>query len=56
MKLSLYEKLYSQVADAINSGRLTPGDLVSSEKELAEQFSVSRITSKKHLSGYIRIG
>jgi GntR family transcriptional regulator, arabinose operon transcriptional repressor len=49
MKLSLYEQLYSHVADAINSGRLKPGDRVPSEKELAEQFSVSRITSKKAL-------
>jgi DNA-binding LacI/PurR family transcriptional regulator len=49
MKLSLYEQLYTHVADAINSGQLKPGDRVPSEKDLAEQFNVSRITSKKAL-------
>jgi GntR family transcriptional regulator, arabinose operon transcriptional repressor len=49
MKLSLYEQLYNYVADAIHSGALKPNDRVPSEKELAEQFNVSRITSKKAL-------
>jgi DNA-binding GntR family transcriptional regulator len=39
----LYEQLYSSVADAIAQGKLRPGDRVPSEKELAEQFEVSRI-------------
>lgn len=49
MKLSLYEQLYNYVADAIHTGTLKPNDRVPSEKELAEQFNVSRITSKKAL-------
>jgi GntR family transcriptional regulator of arabinose operon len=49
MKLPLYEQLYAHVAEAINSGKLRPGDRVPSEKELAEEFNVSRITSKKAL-------
>src|SRR6187402_642047 len=49
MKLSLYEQLYSYVAQEIRNGTLKPNDRVPSEKELAEQFNVSRITSKKAL-------
>jgi GntR family transcriptional regulator, arabinose operon transcriptional repressor len=45
----LYQQLYSYVLEEIRGGRLNPGDRVPSEKELAEQFSVSRITSKRAL-------
>jgi GntR family transcriptional regulator, arabinose operon transcriptional repressor len=49
MKLPLYEQLYNYVAEAIHTGTLKLNDRVPSEKELAEQFNVSRITSKKAL-------
>lgn len=49
MKVPLYEQLYRFVLDEINSGHLAPGARVPSEKELAEQFHVSRITSKRAL-------
>lgn len=52
----LYEKLYSYVLDEIRSGTLQPGDRVPSEKELADRFSVSRITSKKALETLERAG
>lgn len=49
MNKPLYEKLYSFILQEIISGQLKSGDRVPSEKELAEQFRVSRITSKKAL-------
>jgi DNA-binding LacI/PurR family transcriptional regulator len=49
MKLPLYEQLYGYIIEEIKQGRLKSGDRVPSEKELAEQFKVSRITSKKAL-------
>ncbi|MCU0493938.1 MAG: GntR family transcriptional regulator [Chloroflexaceae bacterium] len=49
MSVPLYEQLYRHILHEIRQGRLKGGDQVPSEKELAEQFSVSRITSKKAL-------
>ncbi|MGP3929652.1 GntR family transcriptional regulator [Nonomuraea sp. KM88] len=45
----LYERIIDYVLDEIRRGALVPGDRVSSEMELAEQFEVSRITSKRAL-------
>lgn len=45
----LYERLRAYLLDEIRSGRLGPGDRIPSEMALAEQFNVSRITSKKAL-------
>ena len=47
MRVPLYARLYTYLVDEIKAGRLKPGDRVPSEKALAEQFGVSRITSKK---------
>lgn len=47
--LFFYERLYNHILEEIRSGRLRSGDRVPSEKELAEQFGVSRITSKRAL-------
>ncbi|MDR6553235.1 GntR family transcriptional regulator [Paenibacillus qinlingensis] len=49
MEAHLYEQLYWHIVHEIKEGKLKVGDRVSSEKELAEQFGVSRITSKKAL-------
>jgi DNA-binding LacI/PurR family transcriptional regulator/biotin operon repressor len=49
VELHLYEQIYVYIVQEIKEGRLKEGDRVSSEKELAEQFGVSRITSKKAL-------
>jgi DNA-binding LacI/PurR family transcriptional regulator len=49
MKVPLYEQLYRYVLGEIDAGHLAPGARVPSEKELAEQFQVSRITSKRAL-------
>jgi DNA-binding LacI/PurR family transcriptional regulator len=45
----LYEQIYRHIISEIETGNLQPGDRVPSEKELAESFSVSRITSKRAL-------
>ncbi|KKI90388.1 hypothetical protein WQ54_20725 [Bacillus sp. SA1-12] len=49
MNTPLYEKIYEHIIKQIEQGRLKHGDRVPSEKELAEEFQVSRITSKKAL-------
>src|SRR5215469_15173198 len=38
----LYEQIVSQIKESIAEGRLKPGDQLPSERELAQQFGVSR--------------
>jgi GntR family transcriptional regulator of arabinose operon len=45
----LYEQIFNYIFQKINDGELKQGERVPSEKELAAQFNVSRITSKKAL-------
>lgn len=45
----LYEQIYIDIAGAIAGGKYKPGERIPSEKELTEQYNVSRITSKKAL-------
>jgi DNA-binding LacI/PurR family transcriptional regulator len=52
----LYERLRTYLLDEIRSGRLGPGARVPSEMALAEQFNVSRITSKKAMETLERDG
>ncbi len=52
----LYEQIYAYLREEIRQGRLSDGDRVPSEKELAEQFHVSRITSKKSLDMLVQDG
>src|SRR6476661_5027574 len=47
--IPLYEQLYKYIVGEIKDGKLKSGDRVPSEKDLAAQFNVSRITSKKAL-------
>jgi DNA-binding LacI/PurR family transcriptional regulator len=47
--IPLYEQLYQYIVGEIKDGKLKNGDRVPSEKDLAAQFKVSRITSKKAL-------
>ncbi|SMQ84642.1 DNA-binding transcriptional regulator, LacI/PurR family [Bacillus sp. OV166] len=49
MNIPLYEKIYTYILEKIQDGDLNKGNRVPSEKELAEKFNVSRITSKKAL-------
>jgi DNA-binding LacI/PurR family transcriptional regulator len=52
----LYQRLYDYVLDEVRAGRLSTGDRVPSEMELAQLFGVSRITSKKALQTLNRDG
>ncbi|MET9311693.1 GntR family transcriptional regulator [Kribbella sp. NPDC003505] len=45
----LYERICAHVLEQLRRGTLRPGDRVPSEMELAAQFAVSRITSKRAL-------
>ncbi|MBU5444514.1 substrate-binding domain-containing protein [Paenibacillus sp. MSJ-34] len=54
----MYEKIFAELRDKITSNQYEAGQRVPSEKELGEQYNVSRITSKKALEllaseGYI---
>lgn len=45
----MYQKIYDQIFEEIKAGKYAVGDRIPSEKELAIQYEVSRITSKKAL-------
>lgn len=45
----LYQKIYNDLLEGIQTQSYLPGQRLPSEKELAEQYGVSRITSKKAL-------
>ena len=45
----MYKKIYDDLLEAIEKGIYPPGSKLPSEKELMEQYNVSRITSKKGL-------
>jgi DNA-binding LacI/PurR family transcriptional regulator len=46
----LYEKIHRRLMDEISSGARKPGDKLPTELELANDYGVSRITSKKALN------
>jgi GntR family transcriptional regulator, arabinose operon transcriptional repressor len=52
----LYERVYDYVLQEIRNDRLKAGERVPSEKELAELFGVSRITSKRALRMLAEVG
>ncbi|MFB9326175.1 GntR family transcriptional regulator [Paenibacillus aurantiacus] len=49
--MPLYKQIQQAIKAQIALGNLRPGDRIPSEKELAEQFHVSLITTKNALSG-----
>ncbi|TYP78219.1 GntR family transcriptional regulator [Paenibacillus methanolicus] len=49
--MPLYKQIQRAIKAQIALGNLRPGDRIPSEKELAEQFHVSLITTKNALSG-----
>lgn len=49
MSTPLYEKVYVYLRSEIDRGRYGPGDLLPTEQQLARQFGVSRITTKRAL-------
>lgn len=52
----LYQLIYNSLSESIQSGKYAPGDRLPSEKEIADQFHVSRITSKKALEMLVDAG
>jgi len=55
-RVPLYTQIRDYVYDQINRGVWKPNDRLPSEKELSEQFNVSRITVKNALAELIDIG
>jgi DNA-binding LacI/PurR family transcriptional regulator len=51
-----YEQMYLMLRNKIQAGEYAVGDRIPSEKELMEEFSVSRITSKKALDMLVQDG
>lgn len=51
-----YEQMYLMLRNKIQVGDYSVGDRIPSEKELMEEFSVSRITSKKALDMLVQDG
>ena len=45
----LYESIIADISDRISRGVLKPGDILPSERELAEQFQLSRIPVREAL-------
>ncbi|MFS0728186.1 substrate-binding domain-containing protein [Paenibacillus sp. 1P07SE] len=54
--LPLYKQIQQDIRRLITIGRLREGDRVPSEKELAEKYRVSQITSKNALLGLMEEG
>ncbi len=52
----LYQRLQRVLRDAINSRLLAPDDALPAERDMAEEFSVSRITVRKALDGLVGEG
>ena len=48
-KTIMYEQIYSDLLNKIQRGIFAQGDKLPSEKELSEEYGVSRITSKRAL-------
>ncbi len=55
-KAALYKQIQKDITNQIKLGKLKPGERVPSEKELAESFKVSQITSKHALIGLAEEG
>ncbi len=49
----LYQVVEDHIRESINSGTLTPGDLIPSEPQLAKQLGVSQGTAKKAIDNLV---
>ena len=54
--LPLYHKLQRQIGGAIDAGKLSPGDALPAEREIAAALNISRITVRKALDGLVESG
>ncbi len=57
--MNKYKKVYYDIRDKIKNGDLKPGDYLKKEQDIAEEYSISRLTIRKSLSileaeGYIQ--
>ena len=50
----LYLRLYSELKQAIDSGRLRPGQRIAPEHELMRQYAVRRALAKLESEGYLK--
>ncbi|HEY2926168.1 GntR family transcriptional regulator [Piscinibacter sp.] len=56
LSLPLYQQLQRVVRDAIDKRLLGPDDALPSERQLAEDFAVSRITVRRAIEGLVQEG
>lgn len=56
ISLPLYQQLQRNLRDAIERRALSPDDALPSERDLAEELQVSRITVRKALDGLVEEG
>ncbi|RFU63274.1 phosphonate metabolism transcriptional regulator PhnF [Bacillus sp. V59.32b] len=52
----IYYQLQEQIKNMIEKGELTPGDLISSEREYAERYQISRMTIRQALTKLVDEG
>ncbi len=55
-KVRVYEEIVEQLKDIIESGELQVGERLPSERELAEQFAVSRVSIRQALTVLETVG
>jgi len=55
-KLPFYQQLYEILRGRIQRGDWKPGDMIPSEKELIEQYGVSRVTARQALDALVQDG
>ncbi|WP_307893626.1 trehalose operon repressor [Bacillus swezeyi] len=56
MKVNKYVMIYKEIAEQIDKGILSAGDILSSENDLAEQYETSRETVRKALNVLVQNG
>ncbi|MEC1259731.1 trehalose operon repressor [Bacillus swezeyi] len=56
MKVNKYVMIYKEIAEQIDKGVLSAGDILSSENDLAEQYETSRETVRKALNVLVQNG
>lgn len=56
MSQPMYKMIESHVKELINSGDLNQGDLIPSEKQLSEEFNVTRMTVRSALNDLVKEG
>lgn len=54
--MPIYKTIENYVMNMIESGELKEGDLIPSEKQLSEKFSVTRMTVRSALNNLVNVG